>query len=201
MTNSDKKEFTETIQVLAAAFNKDASKAFLQAYWLGLSDLAIGAIKSAANNALHNSRFMPTPAELRDMAGVVRLDDQAVLAFGLLEATMRKHGSYASIDFDDKAINAAINALGGWEAACEISDEEFFGFFRKRFLETYKAIARRGSVSAEAGKHLIGYHERNNSFYGFHQHIKPAVKIGCEYPAIEMRRPPDEPPLRLKKAE
>jgi hypothetical protein len=181
MDNKDRVEFTEVIRAMAAAFNKDASKAFLTGYWMGLSDLSLSALKVAATAALNGSKFMPSPAELRELAGEVRIEDRAQLAFAALENAMRRHGYYSSVDFEDKAINATVRALGGWEKVCDIPDDEFFNFFPKKFKEMYSAYARRG-VSQEAGAPCIGYHDRNNAFNGHKAAIREPVKIGSDYP-------------------
>ena len=69
LTMTDDKRFAATISGLAEAFGRKASVAMVRAYRIGLVGLTIEAIEQAAANALRTSKFMPSPAELRELTG------------------------------------------------------------------------------------------------------------------------------------
>ncbi len=196
MTDTDRREFTELMQALAASFNRESSVAFLTGYWIGLNDISIQALKTAAAAALQSSKFMPSPAELRELAGVIRAEDRALLAFGYLDKAVRLHGYYHSVDFDDPIMNATINALGGWEKVCDTPDSEFDSFFRKRFIEHYAAYARHG-VTAEQAAPCIGYYDRTNGFNGYQSNHLHRIATGLPVvPLLHGQKRIEAPRLR-----
>lgn len=193
MNDQDRREFTEVMQALAASFNREPSKAFFAGYWIGLADLSLQALKSAASAALANSRFMPTPSELRELAGEVRAEDRAVIAWGALDKAVQKHGYYRTVQFDDPILNAAVHDLGGWEKVCDTPEREWFSFFRQRFIQTYQALARRGVISYEQSRPLIGYYDRTNSVDGYAPQDVRRIETGL--PAAPVRIGPPQNPL------
>lgn len=60
------------LAVLAANYGIELTTMRRQAYELGLSDLPMDALAKAGMRALQESKFMPTVAELREMAGTKR---------------------------------------------------------------------------------------------------------------------------------
>lgn len=192
---ADPKTAAGCVGILAEAFGRTLSAVTIDAYRIGLRGLTPEQIQVATEAALRTCKFMPTPAELRELAGDFRIEDRAAQAWmAVLQAL--ENGSlcfYASVDFDDPAINAAIRAMGGWEQVSIEFDEqrtEFLNFGRRRFEQTYSALARSG-VGEEQGAPLMGHTDRVNGFNGFEQ--KPPRKI-------ETGLPPMAQPARLTAA-
>lgn len=155
MVSNDAGKFAELITALATSFNREADRPMLMGYRMGLEDLPIEDIARAVARAMKDCRFMPTPAELRELAGVVNLKQRAILAWDALDAAVVAHGYYRSVDFDDRVINAAVRNLGGWKAVCDKPLEEYQTFFRKEFERVYLALCQTG-VSAEQSAALTG---------------------------------------------
>lgn len=202
-TATDRKRDAEIVQlvtILAEAFGKETSDPMIAAYRIGLEDVPTEAVKRAVTAAIRQSKFMPTVSELRELAGEVRTEDRAVLAFAALDDAVRKHGYYSTVQFDDPVLTATVRALGGWQKVCDVPEKEWFSFFRKRFVETYSAYHRRG-VSADLARPLIGYYDEQNALGGYApQEVKrvttglPGVKV------LPERKAPQLPPgtLRIK---
>lgn len=72
MTSDDDEAFRACVDVLAVGFRCEMSPALYQALWEGLSDLPIEDIQRAVNAALRRCEFMPTVAELAELAGYGR---------------------------------------------------------------------------------------------------------------------------------
>ena len=178
---TDRSELLQHVAALAANFNREADDAMFLAFECGLSDLPVADVKQAIGRAIRECKFMPTVAELRGLAGVMLPADRAILAWDVFVNAVITHGYYASVDFDDPVINATVRSLGGWEASCEKSGDEFNKWLRKDFERVYAAFMRTG-VGSEASAPLIGYINRTNAFLGFSKHVKPVLQIACDLP-------------------
>lgn len=96
----------------------------------------------------HKWPRLPSIAELRDVAigpdnKPVTADQRALIAWNAVLDAVSRVGGYASVDFDDPVVHAAINAIagqGGWSTLCDVPSEELRTWKRKEFLETYKAF-------------------------------------------------------------
>lgn len=149
---------------------------------MGLEDLEFKVVKVGIHRAFRESRFLPTPAEIRELAGVVKPLERTVLAFQAVRKAVQKHTSYESVVFDDPVVTATVRCLGGWIAVCEIkSGVEFDDKLAGRFERTYIRLCASG-VSPDLCKPLFGSLDRENFGKGFHQAIKPAAVIACGLP-------------------
>ena len=68
--------------------------------------------------------------------------DRAALAWGKTLEAMSSVGSYTDV-FDDAAIHAVVEDLGGWPKLCRTETKDL-GYVQHRFCESYKAYAGRG---------------------------------------------------------
>lgn len=163
------------VGALAEAFNRTSSDSMTRAYVIGLEGLTAEQVKRSMATALRQSKFMPSPAELRELAGEIRFGDRAELAWIALCKAVERHGAYKSITFDDTLINAAVLSLGGWIDLCGTERKEFDTFFRARFLKTYEALARGGVNGKAVCTRLVGIIEQENALAGYtsdHDRVK-----------------------------
>jgi hypothetical protein len=155
-------------------------------------------IKRAVETALRQSKFMPTPAELRQLAGGLSLADRAQQAWLVAEQAVRVHSSYRTVWFDDAVINATIRSLGGWVTFCTTETSEFDTFVRQRFLATYEALARSG-VGKELAGPLPGEFDQQNGLHGFRE--QEIRRIACGLPPLpsmeRLAAPSGQVPLAL----
>lgn len=202
-TDQEREQCVKLIAAMARTFSRDADEATFTGYELGLSDVPLDRIKQAVVRAIRELKFMPTVAELRELAGELTADVRAVKAWDAFQKAVVRHGYYKSVDFDDPVINATVRNLGGWERVCDLPASEFDKWFRKDFERCYKAFCQAG-IGPDAGAPLLGYHDRNNMAGGFIEHVKPPLRIttdlpphrlGVERPAIKLQ--PAVPVLEL----
>lgn len=191
------------VTMLAEMFGKSASAGLFRAYELGLQGLKAEQIAAATQRALEECRFMPPPAELRQLV-YGRTEDRAVKAWLAFERAVVTNGYIRSVTFDDPVINATVKALGGWEHCCGMPVSEFDTFLQKRFQDTYCSLARCG-VSAEQAAPLVGWCDRENVLNGYD--AQPPRLIDTELPKLPaprakparvIGRPADIPRLELK---
>ena len=191
------------VTLLAETFRQKISPELLEAYRIGLEGIDPAALKRAVHAALRTCRFMPTPVELRELAGELKLTDRAVRAFMAMEEAVVKIGGYSTIDFDDRFINATVRALGGWVSVCETPADEFDKFLKQKFERTYCSLVAAG-VSLEQAEPLQGRHDRVNSIGGYERQPVKEIITGLPVlannpPRIEARPGPQQDPmLRLK---
>jgi hypothetical protein len=160
VVNEDKEDFAIAVGALFASFGQDSTKALMQGYWLGLNDLELHQVQIAVASALKRCKFLPRPAELRELLGVnISEEDTATAAWGDVLRAVRL-GPYKHIDFEDKLCNAVIRNLGGWVTFVQrFSDAEAEKWTRLDFIKCYKAFAKSG-VNGELIAPLQGLSER-----------------------------------------
>lgn len=139
MKPNDRRQFDMTIVALAELHGKELSKPLLNMYWEALKDIPFEDFNRAANLIVRTGKFFPKPADFREqvMAG---LPIQAALAYGKVQKAFIEGGVYATVVFDDPAIHAAIDNLGGWVKFCNLTDNEL-KWWRKDFEKVYQGVA------------------------------------------------------------
>lgn len=171
----------KAVTLLARAFRTEADELLLEAYLLGLEGVPIEKIEDAARRALSSCRFMPTPAEIRELTGDATPKDRAQLAWEIVRRHIGRLGGYVSPDFEDRAINAAIRGLGGWVQLTAKPTEELDSFTRHAFIQAYPAWVSR--TDGEPGDAIPGIMQQQEG--GRYE----VVAVPCDYlPRSERRR-------------
>lgn len=176
--NEWQEKVTFLVSVLASTYGRQATPALLEGYLVGLEGLLLEEIEQAVKKALRTSKFMPTPAELRELAGDMKAEDAAVMAWDIATRAVQFIGWYRSVQFEDPAISATIRSLGGWQKFCERCGGEEEKWLRREFLATYVAYRRMG-VSPEAAMPLVGEFERQNRLMGYHRQEDRPYLVRC----------------------
>jgi hypothetical protein len=151
-----RRELAASLAALGAAFNREVTEALAEAYWIGLSGLGADELACATQAALQGSKFMPTPAELREFAQPTRtVAQRSAVAWAAVRGAMRKHDyTVASIDFGP-LVNTVLRAMGSWEWLCEQTRENLV--FRERdFVRYFEAFAS-GPPAALRAEPLEGW--------------------------------------------
>lgn len=164
MDSRDKERFAVAVGAMLETFGVEATKPILHGYWLGLLELTIDQLEFAVGNAIRCRRTVPKPADLLELAGVVvDPDAMASRAFTAASDAVSCFGPYKTVDFEDRAINATLRALGGWPSFCSrFTDAESEKWLRIEFIRAYKGYASR-DVGDESGLPLQGISETSNN--------------------------------------
>lgn len=145
------------VTTLSETFRQPLTEAAARGYVMALDDLTPELVQVGMRRALRECRFMPTPMELRELAGV---SGPRVLARQIADAweavckAMRQHDYTTAVDFGP-LVNAVIRNLGGWQAACAWTLPEIETWKRKEFERVYEAFAN-GDQSVLRGEPLAG---------------------------------------------
>lgn len=181
-----REEVAKLVAILAEAFGRSPSPTTFAAYELGLSGIDVSALKAGVERALRQSKFMPTPAELRELSGELRTEDRAVVAWMTFEEAVTGIGGYKTVSFADPVINATVRSIGGWQHVCTMSVKEFDTYLRKKFIDAYESLSRCG-VGEEAAAPLVGEFDRQNALLGFERQEPVIVPCRTGLPAPASR--------------
>jgi Domain of unknown function (DUF6475) len=137
--------FAASLAILGGTFNRQITGPVLEGYWMALEDLGDEALATAVKKSLVTCKFMPTPAELRELAGVKEITTQgkALDAWAYVVSEIRRVGQYMAPNITDPVVRATVRQLGGWVRLCEMDSEQLHSFERQAFLKAYDANTAR----------------------------------------------------------
>lgn len=175
MRQSDAGQFQELLTDALAFYRQDVSEFALSVWWAACERFELEQVRKALTaHAMDPERgqFAPKPADVvRVLQGTHT--DRSLMAWGKVYEAMTRVGAYASVVFDDAAIHAAIEDMGGWPQVCR-SDVDALPFLQRRFCDTHRAYAMRPGHPYPP--RLIGDTEAKNRLDG--RDVEPPVLIG-----------------------
>lgn len=156
MEQQDRREFATAITALAATHRIEADPAMIQGYWMGLSDLDIGAVLSACSEALKTLTFFPKPVEIRSLAGVNSPSARAALLWADVSEAAK-----SSAWPEDPMAREVVRHMGGPKRLGMMPSDEFETWGRKEFERIFVAVSeatdiRRRLKAPESTRQLSG---------------------------------------------
>jgi hypothetical protein len=146
MDASDRGEFAALVADVMAFYRQDCTEFTLTVWWEACKGFELEQVRKAFTaHAMDPERgqFAPKPADVvRELAGTHT--DRALLAWGKVHEAAARIGAYQSVAFDDPAIHAAIEDVGGWMAVCRTEAHEL-PHLQRRFCDSYRAYRKRGN--------------------------------------------------------
>lgn len=148
---SDRKDFADLIAGVYAYHGKTVSPAVIAMYWRGCQRWSLEQVRKAIDRLTMDAeagRFVPKIGDItRVLDGTST--DRAQLAWGRVLEAASSVGAYTDVAFDDPAIHATVEDLGGWVKVCR-TDTKDLGYLQHRFCESYRAYAGRGQFGYPA---------------------------------------------------
>ena len=145
MQQHERGEFAQLITDVLAYYRQDASRFVLDLWWNACQPFEFQQIQRAMQRHAtdpEHGQFAPKVADLvRILSGTTT--DRASLAWGKVLETMSAVGAYTDVVFDDPAIHAAAEDMGGWPKMCRTELKEL-GLLQHRFMQSYRAYVERG---------------------------------------------------------
>ncbi len=151
MDINDKLSFEEIMLGLGEVYTKEITKPLLRIYFNALKDISIGAVDEAVTKHVTSTEkagsFFPKPADLiSQVKGTAQnnaqlVDDKANIAWHVIEAEIRRIGSYGTLAMKDKQALAAVKALGGWKYICSLTTDKMT-WAHKEFVAAYQNYER-----------------------------------------------------------
>ena len=150
MTKSERDKLIEMVGAIAEARRQPMSTTALHLYVMALDDLPFARVQAALLEANRVARFLPTPPELRELAGAgerQRIDR----AWELVRRAIRQVGHYVTVDFQDPAINAVLRRMGGWPRVCGADSDWLEKAGGPDFARLYVQECREPTIGIERG--------------------------------------------------
>lgn len=146
MLASDKKPFGLLIAGVYAYHRQPCSEALIGMYWRGCQRWDYGQVQEAIDRLTRDAEAGKFPPKIGDLTRALEgtHTDRAQLAWGKALDAMSRVGGYRDVVFDDPAIHACIEDLGGWPKVCRTETKEL-GYLQHRFCESHRAYTGRGS--------------------------------------------------------
>jgi hypothetical protein len=155
MQQHEKPQFVSLIADVLGYYGKDASPFVIAIWWDACQNLAFEQVAKAMNTHVKDPERGQYPPKVSDIVRVLQgtTTDRAALAWGKVLEAMSSVGAYTDVVFDDPAIHAAIEDLGGWPKLCRTETKEL-SYLQHRFCLSHKAYTERGTF--DFSKRLSG---------------------------------------------
>ena len=150
---NDKREFLKLLQGVYEFYGKrDTLTDFAaQVWWNACQSFEFEELSKAFSAHLVNAesgQYLPKPADIvRALQGTTT--DRAAMAWGKVLEAASSVGAYTDVVFDDPAIHAAIEDMGGWPKICR-TEQKDLSYAMHRFCEQHKAYTGRGQFEFPA---------------------------------------------------
>ena len=145
MQQHERAEFGQLVTDVLAYYRQDASRFVLDLWWNACRPFDFQQVQKAMQRHAtdpEHGQFAPKVADLvRILQGTTT--DRASLAWGKVLEAMSAVGAYTDVVFDDPAIHAAADDMGGWPKMCRTEIKEL-GLLQHRFMQSYRAYTERG---------------------------------------------------------
>lgn len=142
----DRKDFALLIAGVYAYHRQPCSDALIGMYWRGCQRWDLEQVQQAIERLTRDAEAGKFPPKIGDLTRVLEgtHTDRAQLAWGKTLQAMSSVGGYTDVVFDDPAIHACIEDLGGWPKVCR-TDAKDLGYLQHRFCESHRAYTGRGT--------------------------------------------------------
>ena len=145
MKPSDKPALVAMVTDALAYYGKPVSAFTLQVWVQACQPFSIEQVSKALTAHAtdpERGQYAPKVADIvRILSGTAT--DRSALAWGKCLEAMSSVGAYTDVVFDDPAIHAVVEDLGGWPKLCRTEMKEL-GYVQHRFCESHRAYTGRG---------------------------------------------------------
>ena len=183
MQQSERGDFAQLITDVLAYYRQDASRFVLDLWWNACRSFDLEQVRKAMQRHAtdpERGQFAPKVADIvRVLQGTTT--DRAALAWGKVHDAMSRVGAYTDVAFDDPAIHAVVEDLGGWPKVCRWPVEEL-SYLQHRFQASHKAYTERGQF--EYQRRLAGDRSPDHEYESRGLPVPRPVLIGERSRAI-----------------
>ena len=143
MNELDVPAFSEALHALSETFNEPMTDVKIEAYFAALGDFDVAPVLAAMRTALRSAKFMPRPADLRELIEGDG-EEAATAAWGAVLREIRRVGYLGHPDLDARSLRAVKELFGSWQRMCErlpAEGPELLGWV-KQFKQVYASVER-----------------------------------------------------------
>lgn len=145
MQQNDFPAFRDMLTDVMAYYRQDVSRFVLDLWWNACKSFDLQQIGKAMQRHATDPEHGQFAPKVADMVRILQgtTTDRAALAWGKVLESMSAVGAYTDVVFDDPAIHAAAEDMGGWPKMCR-TDLKEISYLQHRFMQSYRAYAERG---------------------------------------------------------
>ncbi len=145
MQQRERGDFAQLVTDVLAYYRQDASRFVLELWWNACKPFDFQQIQKAMQRHATDPEHGQYAPKVADMVRILQgtTTDRASLAWGKVLESMSAVGAYTDVIFDDPAIHAAAEDMGGWPKMCR-TDLKELGLLQHRFMQSYRAYVERG---------------------------------------------------------
>lgn len=164
MQPNDKAGLVQLVTDVMAYYRQPVSEFVLQVWCQACKPFTLEQVSKAMTSHVTDAERGVYAPKVADLVRVLQgtHTDRAALAWGKVLGAMSAVGAYSDVVFDDSAIHAVIEDLGGWSKVCRGEMAEL-SYLQHRFCTAYKAYAGRGDF--EYQRRLIGDRSPDDAFH------------------------------------
>jgi hypothetical protein len=148
MVEADKAALYQLVADVHKYYRQPATEFTLSVWWTACQPFDLEQVQKAMTIHVMSpdgGQFLPKVADVvKVLQGTAT--DRAALAWGKVHEAMGSVGAYTDVVFDDPAIHAVIEDLGGWPKVCRTEGREL-GYLQHRFCEGHRAYVGRGTFA------------------------------------------------------
>jgi hypothetical protein len=163
MQQHERGAFAGLLTDVMAYYGKDVSVFLIDVWWGAFESFEMEQISKALQRHAcdpERGQFAPKVADItRALSGTST--ERALIAWGKVHEAMSAVGAYTDVVFDDPAIHAVIEDLGGWPKVCRMDLKEL-SYLQHRFTESHRAYTGRGEF--EYQRRLAGDRDPDHEY-------------------------------------
>lgn len=145
MQQHERADFAGLLTDVMAYYGKDVSDFLLDVWWNACEFFDMQQVRVALQKHASDPERGQFAPKVSDVVRALRgtSTDRAALAWGKVLEAMSAVGAYSDVVFDEPAIHAAIEDLGGWPKVCR-ADVAELSYVQHRFQLAHKAYTESG---------------------------------------------------------
>jgi len=145
MLSTDRRRFAGLFADVMAYYRQDVSDFTQSLFWSACENFDFEQVAKAFDRHARDPEHGQFPPKVADLVRILQgtHTDRAQLAWGKALEAMSSVGANTDVVFDDPAIHACIEDLGGWPKVCRTETKEL-SYLQHRFCESHKAYTGRG---------------------------------------------------------
>jgi hypothetical protein len=175
MQASEKPQFAQRVGQVLGFYGQPFNHFAVAMWWQACQEFELDQVAAALARHIadpERGTVAPMPADVvRCLQGTH--SERSLLAWSKVLSAMQRVGAYSSVAFDDAAIHAAIDDLGGWPQLCR-EPLEVLAQTQRRFCHAYQVHVKAG-VLVYPGL-LLGESDSENQIKG--RPVAPPVLVG-----------------------
>jgi hypothetical protein len=143
MQANEREKFNAMIGDVMAYYKQDVSSFAIGIWWEACKGCELEQVSKALSRHATDPERGQFPPKVADIVRILQgtPTDRAQIAWGKVLEAMQRIGSYTDVVFDDPAIHAVVEDMGGWPKLCRSTYDEL-SYLQHRFCESHKAYTR-----------------------------------------------------------